>query len=403
MKKIVRFFAGHSEMRIEKKYAPDIINLCGKNKFIYRDAHFSGEYFVLRASLYTSKRMLAAADSQGLPLRVVRKYGFPTLFLRYRHRYGMLVGIFVFAAIIFFSGRVVWDVRVDGNRRLSVEEVKAQIERCGLKVGDAIGKINTKSVENRVIVYSDDISWISVNIIGTVAQVEIRESEVIEENPPEYAASDIIAARDGVIELYEDVRGNILLSIGDTVKAGDVIVSGAYGSEEEGFRYTSARGKVLARTERLLEVGIPLVYNKKEYTGKVFTEKYLVFFEKEIKIYGNSRNLHENCDTIEMVEYLDVLSGGELPVGIRTVKHHEYRYLVAERDEEEALELALHRLERMSASLAESAELISRSYESEVRDGVVSVRCKIRCIEDIAEIRGIEIDGLPRREGLAER
>jgi D-alanyl-D-alanine carboxypeptidase/D-alanyl-D-alanine carboxypeptidase (penicillin-binding protein 5/6) len=43
------------------------------------------------------------------------------------------------------------------------------------------------------MIISDDISWISINIIGTVAEVDIRESEVVPREEELYDAANVIA------------------------------------------------------------------------------------------------------------------------------------------------------------------------------------------------------------------
>lgn len=394
IEKLLQYAFGYKMLSSKREDSAAIMNLCMRYGYVYRDARFEGEQFIFKAPLLRARKIRERCAERGIDIREVGDRGGPAVVSRYRHRYGVGIGVLVFAAIVFFSGRVVWDIRVDGNRRLSDSEVKEQLALCGLHVGDRISSLNADSIENRVIVYSDDISWISVNLIGTVAQVEIRESEVVEERE-EHTASNIVAAMDGQIELFEDVRGNILLDIGTQVRKGDLIVSGIYGSEEEGLRYTAARGRVLARTERDLEVEIPLIYDKKVYTGRVFTEKYLVFFEKEIKIYRNSRNLCDSCDTIDTVEYLDILSAGELPVGIRTVKHLEYTYESTQRSAEEARELAEYKLERLISELSKSSELISKSTLHQSAETAYKIKCRVRLIEDIALIKEIEIDGMP--------
>ena len=394
IEKTLRSAFGYKILSCTRENSAKIMNICMQYGYIYRDARFEGEEFIFTSPLRDARRLRKKCAERGIDIREVGDRGGPAVAFRYRHRYGVGVGVLVFALILFLSSRVVWDIRIDGNKRLGESEVREQLALCGLHVGDIISQIDADSIENRVIIYSDDISWISVNLIGTVAQVEIRESEVVEERE-EYAASNIVAARDGQIELFENVRGNILLDIGAEVREGDLIVSGVYGSEDEGLRYTAARGRVLARTERDIEVEIPLVYDKKVYTGRVFCEKYLVFFEKEIKIYRNSRNLCDTCDTIDTVEYLDILSAGELPVEIRTVKHFEYTYESAERSAEDAEKLAEYKLERLLSELSQSAELLGKSTLCESTDTAYVIKCRVRLIEDIARIKEIQIDGMP--------
>ena len=389
------FIGGYWLLRADREDAAQIMNICQRYGFIYRDLVFEGDCILFKCSLATASRLRERCGEAGVGIESVRAYGVPSLFMRYRRRYGVFAGLLLFAAIIFFSGRVIWDIRIDGNERLSEEEVIGALRECGMSVGDLRREVDTASVENRVMIASDDISWMSINIIGTVAEVEIRESEVVPDEGESYAASNIVAARDGYIELFEDVRGKIVLEIGDYVREGELIVSGLYDSKTAGIRYTNARGRVLARVEREFCAEIPLKYDKKVYTGRTFTEKYLIFFEKEIKFYGNSGNSYESCDTIDTVEYLDIFSAGELPVGIRTVKHLEYTYESREREPDEALALAEYRLDiEMRGELRES-ELLRKRAVCEYTDDACILRYRVECIEDIARIKKIEIEGLP--------
>lgn len=394
MNRAVLFLGGYKCFKVKREDAPELMNICMRFGYVYRESHFEEGALFFKVSLAVSGRLKKKCEERQIELILVREYGIPAILSRYRHRYGVAAGILLFAAIIFFSGRVVWDIRVNGNDKLSEAQVISELRACGFSIGQVRSRVDTGALENRVMIYSEDIAWISVNIVGTVAEVEIREREVGEESE-EYAASNIVAARDGEIERFEDTRGNIILNIGERVREGELIISGLYDSQTQGIRYTNARGRVYARTERQIDIEIPLKYDKKVYTGRVFTEKYLVFFEKEIKFYGNSGNSYPSCDTIDMVEYLDILSGGELPVGIRTVKYIEYEYKAAQRTEEQAAELGFYKLRCETSALSKEAELLRKNTHTEITDTAYLIKCRIECIEDIAKSKKIEIDGLP--------
>ena len=393
MRGILLFIFGYVSLSAERARAHEIMNLCMERGYVYRDLRFEGDRIYLSCSLGTAKKLSDVCGARGIEIVRLRERGVPSLLGRYRHRYGFFAGLALFAAIFFLSGTVIWGIKIDGNARLSEREVLTELRRCGLSVGSRKSGLDVSAIENRVLIESDEISWISVNIIGTVAEVEIREIEV-EEEREQYLASNIVAARDGQIELFEDVRGNIVLNIGDYVRKGELIVSGLYDSQTQGIRYTDAKGRVLARTERDISVSIPLKYEKKRYTGRVFTEKYLIFFEKEIKIYTNAGNLYASCDTIDTVEYINFFSAGELPVGVRTVKHMEYVYEDAERTPEEAERLADYKLSCDLAALADDGELLRKSKVYRVTDTAYIIDCHIQRIENIAERREIKIEGL---------
>lgn len=392
MRRIFIFLFGYCRMSAPAPQAAELLDLLKRRGIITFDAEFIEDRIYFCASRISAGGVMRECSLAGIEVRREGEYGVPSLLFRYRMRFGVLVGIICCIAIIFFSGRVIWDIRVDGNERLTDAEVISQLRECGLSIGKVRSRVDTAGVENLVTIWSDDISWISINIIGTVAEVQIRESEPIPKSPEEYDAANIVAAKDGYIERFEDTRGNVVAKIGDFVREGELLVSGLYDSQTEGLRYTSAKGRVLARTESVFSVSIPFEYEKKVYTGRVFTEKYLIFFEKEIKIFTKGGNSYDSCDTIDTVEKLDLFGAGGLPVAIRTVKYLEYTTESATRNEDEAGELAFSKLETILMSFSQSAELTKKSVTFEITDKEYKLVCRIEAIEDIARVQEIEIN-----------
>ena len=395
MRRPFLFLFGYERLRTRAEYAGEILELCRQRGYVYRDSFFLEGNFFLDCSPVTAKKLRALCAERGLPLLSERAFGIPALLHRYRQRVGIAVGLLLFAAILFFSGRVVWSIRVEGNRAVSDEEVLEELRRCGMTVGSPIGKLDTGVIENRVLILSDEISWISINMIGTVAEVEIREVEEIPEQEEELLAANLVAARSGKIEYLEDTRGNVAVEIGDVVEEGDLLVGGLYDNPNGGnYRYTCAKGKVFARTERDFTVEIPYLYEKKTYTGEVIVEKYLIFFEKEVKFFGNTGNSPMTCDTIDTVEYIELAGGVTLPVGIRTVRHMEYRVETASRNEEDAVELAQYRLRCLMESEVSEGMLVSKRMTASLTEEAYVLRCRAEYIENIAKTREIEIEGI---------
>lgn len=395
MANAIIFLFGYKILQTDITYAAEIMNICMREKLVYRRQRTEEDRFIFECDLRTASKLAAICTARGIPLTQRAEKGIPDLLGRYRHRYGFFIGIVIFFAVIAMSGTVIWDIEIDGANRLRQSEVTDQLNACGLHIGSRIKDIDIDSLQNRVTIYSDDISWISVNIIGTVAHVEIRETQ-IKDGENEYEAANLVADADGRIELFEEVRGNIVTMIGDHVRRGELLVSGIYDSETMGYRYTCAHGRVLARTKNDFHIEIPLKYEKKVYTGNVSTEKHLVFFDKEIKIYSSTGNLYDTCDTIDTVEYLNVLGGGSLPFGVRTVKHMEYASETAERSEQSAAQLAMYTLRCKEAELDPKAELISREYTSEISEDVFVLDCTSYLIRNIA--RQVEIPIVKSRE-----
>ena len=389
------FLSGYRRLRVSVGEAGEVMNLCHMHGFVYRDFSFCDDYACFSCHPRVARRLIEACRARGIAVVEEPIRGLPGFLWRYRHRYGIFLGLLLFAAIVFASGQVVWEIRIEGNERLDDGEVLAALHEQGLHVGSIRRHLDIDALENRVLLYSDDISWMSINIIGTVASVEIREVEPIPTPPVEYAAANLVAARGGVVEWFEDVRGNVAVEIGEAVGEGDLLVGGLYGEEGKTARYTCAKGKVLARTEHTFSVEIPMSYEKKVYTGRVWVEKYLIFFEKEVKFFANSGNSPMTCDTIEMVEYFQTQGGSSLPVGVRTVRHYEYVYTTATRSEEEAVEVAYDALRyRMESELSNDAMLVRKRTHAEPTDGALVLHATVECIENIAKTEEIKIEGI---------
>ena len=385
------FFVGYRRMRISRSYAGEVLNLCQHKGYIYRDFQFEGDCGYFLCSYRVAKKLMGDCCDRGIPLAEERDFGLPALLFRYRRRWGIFVGFLLFWGIVFWSGQVVWSIRIDGNVELEEWEVIEQMELCGMAVGDRISSLDTGVIENRVLIESDTISWISINMSGTVAQVEIREFIDVEEEE-RYAAANLVAERWGVIEYFEEVRGNIAVDIGDVVSEGDLLVGGLYDVEVGGIRYTCARGKVFAKTERCFEEIIPLKYEKKEYTGRIKIEKYWIFFGKEGKIFGNRGNSDGSYDIIDTIEYWELPGEVILPVGIRTVRYVEYTITDAERTPAEAEELAYYRLRCQMEQQIPDGELVRKRLTASLDETSYVLRCTANYIENIARMKEIEVE-----------
>lgn len=384
------FLLGYKSLVAPICFAADILNAARRYGIVYRNQKSNGEYIYLECSLWSARRLIVVCERQGIVFSSIKEHGFPRILTKYRHRYGIFIGIIISIFLLVLSSTVVWDIRIDGEKRLTEKQVLSILDECGICVGSRLSSLDTDVIQNRVIIYSDDISWISINLSGTVAQVEIRESEPRPDTSEEPLAANLVATDDAVICGLEEVRGEIAVKIGDRVNRGDLLVSGIRDSTLKGFSYKAAKGKVLGKVTTDYFVEIPLEYQEKSYQSKVFVEKYIIFFNKMIKIYANNRNLATSCDIIDTVEYADIFSMGELPFGMRTVRYLPYDTVLAKRSAEEAIELALYKLRCLEEELMIS-DVFSKQLSGDFLDGVYRLDCKSVYLKNIAKQVEVEI------------
>ena len=138
-----------------------------------------------------------------------------------------MLGALLSAVMIWLSGRVIWCVNVTGNSTVPDGEIIEILESLGCGVGDFFGDIDFDVLHTRFLMKSDNIGWISVNMNGTHANVEVREIIFGKEETKEGGFYNVVAAEDGQIVRMAAVEGKPVCEIGDTVLRGELLISGA--------------------------------------------------------------------------------------------------------------------------------------------------------------------------------
>lgn len=386
------FLTGYKRVSLPREQLPKMLDLCRSLGARYWGVEQTEELGILYTSFFGSKKLLAEAKHRGISIDSVEDGGLPGAMIKHRGRLGIPIGLLLASLMIFASGQVIWDIRVDGERGMSEEQVEALLDECGLRVGVRKSSLDIDVLENRVLILSENISWISVNLRGTVANVEIREVDFAPENEELPEASNLVSDGEGVIVRIEEARGNIAVEVGDAVSRGQLLIGGIYGDEENPFKYVSATGKVFAECEESFTVNIPRVYQKKVYSDKKRCEKYLIFFKKEIKFFTNCGNLPPTCDKIEMIEYLRAPNGQELPIGIKTVVYREYEYEKAVRSDGELSALADYQLRAKISAAIPAGEILGIYTHFELSDQGYSLTRRLRCVRNIAIRQRIDVE-----------
>ncbi len=342
------------------------------------------------AALKAAKRCL----EYGIESSTELYFGLPYFFLRLLGRPGMIAGII--AAILIFSiaGSVIWDVRVSCDGEVSADVVKEILFGHGVYPGARKSILNIGRIQAEIESESREIAWISVNVIGTVAYVEVI-GEVIP--PPEaegHAGVNIVAAHDGVVTGLEVIAGEPTAEIGMTVKKGDLLISGLYDSKRFGYRAVEAEGSVFARTEEVFEVEIPLEYTIRTPEKSEICEISLIFFSLRQKLFKKGGFLSISYDIIYSDIYIYADGEKTLPVGLTVGRRNIYTDEIGKRTAETAAELAYLELNRRILSALPDAEILSRSYGGELTADGSAYRlvCRVNCIRNIAEAKPFDIN-----------
>ena len=386
------FLIGKEEFLADASDGARLLNLFMEYGIVYRGFREDGEggvRFFVRP--FSAAAVITLCEKKNIKVRHVGATGVPRLMYKYRKRWGLAVGAIFAFVIIFLSGRYLWEIRVSGNERVTYTEIVETLAECGFSVGTRLDELDIDAIETRVLLSSDKISWISINMTGTCAEVQIREAAMPGESASTKPAN-IVASRDGQIEYVELFSGNVMVKEGSAVRKGDLLISGVRDSKVDGYSVTRASGKVFAITEREFYVEIPMEYERKVAKKSTTREISIVFFSKEIKIFKRDTPNDTNCDTIYNVEVPRIFGGVKLPLGLRTVSTVAYESVLEGRSEDEARELAYCQLSREISDVLADSQILKKTVTWEMLEDKYVLKCTVRCIENIAEIIEFDIE-----------
>ena len=199
------------------------------------------------------RRVEALAERMGCQAEDVQRRGVPCFLGRFRRRYGLLVGLVLCLLLFGVGSRTILTFDVTGYETVSAQEILGQLRLCGVSVGTYGPKIPIRTVENQMMQALHQLSFFSINVHGTRAEIIVRERDAIPDLRPENIPGNVVAAASGEITHIEPWAGDALVQEGDGVAAGDVLISGAMEMDTSNplelvrpKRLVHAEGKVLA-------------------------------------------------------------------------------------------------------------------------------------------------------------
>ena len=386
--------AGYVELECPAALTREAVNRLAANELDYWALRRRVDGALTFSMLEKEYARLMATDGPPIAYRIVRRKGLPQFLRRYRKRIGLPIGFLLLLILTKLSTQFVWDITVSGNEVLSDTAIVESLEELGCSVGSYIPSVDFYRICHAFLLENEEIAWISVNMVGTTAQVEVIETAAkdgAEENG-NGTPSNLLARFGGEIVRTETASGKVAVAPGQTVEAGQLLVSGVVdvGREEEGrFVLVPSRGKVYARTERSLTVEVPFLQTKKVLAEERTYEKIIKFFGKNIKIKENSSILPDGCDIIEenrRIVLLEELAGGvSLPIFVKTKSIRCYQDVTVSLTADEAKTVAVLEMTALFEAEFKEAEILARTETVETSSEGLRLVWQIVSIENIAE------------------
>ncbi len=388
MKQAINFMRGNVRVKVETPYPERLVNLCAQNDLDFWDLERADDTVVsLSMHLGGFRRLRELAGRAGIEILNVKKTGMPVFLWRLRKRYVLIAGALVTFIVVWVLSLFVLEIDVYGNKTVSTQRILAALEQQGVGIGTFGPSVVSERLSNMVILEIPELSWIAINVRGSHADVLVRERvekpELLDENAP----TMVYALKSGIITKMSVMEGQNTCAVGDTVQAGDVLVTGIMDSIASGRRMVHAMAEITARTWYELSAQTVLDTSTKAYTGQKQTKTALIIAGLRINLYANGGISFDCYDKITTQKTLRLPTGNALPIVIVRDTYEEY---VPQPSALSVLDAVTHLQQRLLDRLddrAEGGEIVSTAFTTSVKDGAVTVSLTAECLEQIASER----------------
>ena len=387
------YLRGYVIIIVEGYFIEKFLNICTHRQILLWDVRVQKEQLVtMKLSINGFKLIRPIAKKTKCRVRLLKKIGLPFIFNKYRRRKAFYAGAVLFVVLIYVMTSFVWSVEITGNKKLQTSLLEDALAQNGIKTGTLKYRIDTDSTVTGMLLALKDISWISIAVRGTKVKVDLRERIEVPVIIPKNVPCEIVALKDGLIKQVIAKEGVEAVVEGDTVKKGQVLISGRIplGGGENKFRMVHAMGTVAARTWYEEQAPVKLTIVSRLRTGKVVHDHTLILFSWKMDIFHENNSFQE----FTPAEVRKKLSIGEdlvFPIEWVTVSFYEEKLVKASVNEEDAKEAAVENAyKKVMVQLPEGAKVIKKNVKFiNGGDTELIARVTLECVEDIGTSKQI--------------
>lgn len=379
---ILRWLRGYVIFEAVGRFPERLINLALVNDItLVRPVGKKG-MLTAQVSVNDYRQLCRMRKKAMVRLKIKKKTGFPFILHKNRKRKGLALGTLIFAVLIYILSGFIWSIEINGNNAISIYEIQKDLRENGIYIGASKKNINVTETERKLELKSGHIAWISVNITGSTADVEISESydmpEIVDKTKP----CNLKAKKTGQILKMNVKEGQKSAAVGDGVAKGQMLVSGVMDIGDTGTsRFVHSEGEIYAGvTER----DIVRVLKNRTFSdiSELRQRRVLKFLNFKLPLdYAGIDNVRNRRYITESL----MLNNTDMPINIIT----EHNFSAAEK----AAVTNSGQAERLADTQFALNDIFSR-WDSDIKRKTVAVKenndsydftADYYCIEDIAE------------------
>lgn len=389
---ILRYVFGYVKAEVYG-FAPErFMNLIIKKDIVMWDVTSTNQGYIFCTGRRNLLKMKPFLQKTNMKIKLLEKRGLPYFFKQHKKRIAFPIGFLLFGVILYVLSLFVWEVKVTGEDTLVAESILKQIEKKYISLGTLKSEVDCLKLEESLRKDFDEISWISCELKGTVLTVYLEEGMISAKEDKQEKPGDLVAAKDAVITKMITRQGTPLVKVKDTVKEGDILISGTiyiYDDNNEVMEtsYIAADGDVYGTTSYTYEDYVELKYYKKKYSENSKTHITFYFMDYCLTPFIPEMET-EDYDTYTQIHKARISSNFYLPFGYKTVKRTTYTLELKEYSDKEAKSILQKRLDKKIKNFNEKGvEIMENGVTIEKKDGKMIAKGTLTLTESIATFK----------------
>lgn len=379
------------------------VNLCRNNGMELRHLVRRENAIQMEIDAENFKKLRPLVRKTHVKIHILNRHGPAFFFYRHKRRWWFLLGMTVFAGMIYILSLFVWQIDIDGNSKYTDALILQALSQMNVRTGCRKSEIDLPKIEEELRIMYNEITWVSASIAGTKLQIELREGDLKisgssgggqtgnvkrvenrENNPKTQNGesetdlpANLVADEDAIITNLVVRRGTVAVRYGDEVKKGDVLIEGKvyiYNEDEtlKKVDYLTAEGDVFGKYQELYEKHYQRKHEVRSYTGKNYRELGVAIVGKSfcLPVWENilKKQLEENTlsEVWSWKKQFRLTPTFYLPFALEYTEYVPYENVVEEYTDEvikkmaeEELQKYLNELEKKGVQIISNSVTIS--------------------------------------------
>ncbi|PLS01192.1 sporulation protein YqfD [Neobacillus cucumis] len=381
----IEFLYGRVTVRVSGKGLERFLNALTKNGLhIWNVKRHGTETITFKMRVQDALKIRRFARKSDCKISFLQRSGLPFLLKRLWKNSGFMLGAAAFLFIILLLSNMVWGIEIKGAKPATEYQIRKELDKMGVKIGKVQFFVeNVEGIQRQLTNNIGALTWVGVELKGTTYHLQVVEKN--EPKKPEHLSpQNLIAKKKAIIVKMFVESGQKVVDINDHVEKGQLLVSGAFG-QEENPEVTAAKGEVWGETWYKSHVELPLVTKFNVYNGKEEQKHSLLIGNLEVPIWGFGKPEFKHYEIEKNVHKVRFLKW-DLPISYinKTIREREVYQRTYSNSEAEKMALELAK-KQIKSTLDEDAMIKDEKIlHKAMENGKVKLDIHFKIIENIA-------------------